>query len=554
MVAGLADSWKPSIAIPNRDSPYISCAWSPCSQFITAQTQESVEVRDPLTFELLSTLQPTKSTPQLTGSLAYSPSGCSICCASHTTLVIWDIQTGGLVKEIECDASLDNLSSLVWSSDERAIGAVLWEDNTWIVAIYDVASGKTLCETLASVDKPYLWAHNKSFQAMTTQYGESGTRTINIIEVGPALTQIRTFTILVKYEEDFHIGSFSPVSLHISILVPTHGGQSLILGNSNQELLRKEGLSHSHCFSSDGQLFAASLDRDIHIWIYNNDRYNPWRKFPDQSWSFDNLHLQFSPNSSSILGRFGDALQVWHFDDYSTDPVATREQYINVSPNGAYAVTAHHQGNTITITNLISQTPPQFIDVGISISGLALTNNILLVVGLGTIVAWQLMEGGRVRGVSGDRGAGYGDRIWIVQLGMNGGSPHFFAQGQIGFIRRWDQGLFSYVFSYNLVTGETYEDSLELSQSHPWYSLKDTSQGRYHLHCSKLSLQEDPSGDNQPDPQSAFHEGWVKDPEGKRRLWLPVEWRAAAGCVEWSRYIPTLQVKLPGGESVAIGF
>jgi len=551
LVAGLVESWQPGIAIPNKNHSYISCGWSPCSQFITAQTQKVVEVRDPLTLELLSTLQPTKHNPHLTGPLAYSPSGHSLCCASNTAIVIWDIQTGGLVKEIECGATIDNSSSLVWSLDEKTIGVVLREDHTWAVATYDVTSGKPLCETLASVDKPHLWAHNISFQVMTvTQCTTPKGYTIKIFEVGQVLTQIKTFTISVEHNGDFQIGCFSPISSHISILVPIEGGEFLILNDRNQVLLKEAGLSGSHCFSSDGKLFAASLDRSIHVWRDHHHGYYKQTKFPDQGWSFNNLHLQFSPTSSSLLGHFRDVLQVWHFVAHSTVPVANSEQYINFSPHGTYTVTADPNGSTITINNLISQTPPQFIDVGMPISGLALTNNILLVASSSDIIAWQLTEGGIVKGIPGDRRAGHSDSIWSIPL--YDPSPDLCVQGQIGYIRSYAIN----VFPYNLVTGERYEYTLGGSPPHPhtWYNLGDISQGRYYLHCHKLSHQDDTSEDNQPVSQTAFWEGWVKDPEGKHWLWLPVEWRAAAGHVEWSHYIPILQINFPGGKSITIGF
>jgi len=244
----------------------------------------------------------------------------------HVVSSIWDIQTGGLVKEIECDATLDNPSSLVWSLDGRAIGAVLRENHTWAVATYDVASGETLCKTLASVDKPYLWAHNISFQVMTTtQCSTPKGYTINIFEVGPTLTQIKTFTISVKHGGNFQIGSFSPISYHISMLVPVEGGQFLNLDDQGRVRLTRKGLSESHCFSSDGSFFAVLLDRGVHIWEYALGGYTSRKKFPDQTWSFDNLHLQFSPTSSSILGHFRDALQVWRFDHHYTGLLNGRE-------------------------------------------------------------------------------------------------------------------------------------------------------------------------------------------------------------------------------------
>ena len=62
VVVGLPDVWDTSIAIPSmaRSQGNI-LTWSPYSQFIAAQAGRAVEICAPLTFELLSTLQPTES-------------------------------------------------------------------------------------------------------------------------------------------------------------------------------------------------------------------------------------------------------------------------------------------------------------------------------------------------------------------------------------------------------------------------------------------------------------------------------------------------------------
>ena len=62
---------------------------------------------------------------------------------------------------------------------------------------------------------------------------------------------------------------------------------------------------------------------------------------------------------------------------------------------------SHHGGTTIAITNLLSQSPPQFIDTGVEpIDGLALTGNVLLVIAedFQDITAWKLTEEGVVVG------------------------------------------------------------------------------------------------------------------------------------------------------------
>jgi len=388
VVIGTPESWKPNVPISNKDSPYRSCTWSPCGRFVTAQTQDVVEVRDPLTSELLSTLQPSKSAPKLTGPLAYSPDGCSLCCVSNTAIIIWDTQTGGVAKQIECHDVLDSSCLLVWSLDGRTIGVTHGEYYIHIVATYDVSSGKTLShDTLCSEDEPFLWAHDKSFRIMETSHIGTG-RTIHIFEVGPALAQVRSFHISVGRWCVYRIESYSPTSCHVSISVTEGGGHLLILGDQvDQNLLAQEGHSNSHCFSSDGSLFVASVKSGIRVWKCTGSpfpRYFPWREFRNQGWPSDNFGLRFSPTLLSISGRSGVNFQVWHFDDCPTAPVAGRGQHVAFSPHGTCIVTADPWASTVTITNFISQTPPPLHRHGYNNIWMALTGNILVVVGSDT--------------------------------------------------------------------------------------------------------------------------------------------------------------------------
>ncbi|KAF9784562.1 hypothetical protein BJ322DRAFT_985598, partial [Thelephora terrestris] len=97
VVVGAPDSWDQAVSFSNKDR-YVSCIWSPCGRFIAAQTPITVEIRDQLTAELLTTLQPPE-TIHLEGPLAYSPDGRSLACASDTSILIWDLQTGGVAGE-----------------------------------------------------------------------------------------------------------------------------------------------------------------------------------------------------------------------------------------------------------------------------------------------------------------------------------------------------------------------------------------------------------------------------------------------------------------------
>ena len=553
VVIGNSDSWKPSVALPHKfRGPH---AWSPCSRFIGSSINNYVEVRDTLTSELLSTLRPDKPTHRVMDPLAYSPDGRSICGASDTTIIIWDTQTGGVAKEVECDIDLDDLRSLVWSLDQRTIGAILRGRGIWTVCTYDVASGKkTLGSTFDSKDEPHLWAHGGSFRVMTTHHSDIsevttfnpqndyasepyGGRTINYLEVGPALTLVRTSYVSVGWYD--RIKSFSPISHHISVSALR---ELLILDDRNSvRLWEREDVPGPHCFSSDGNFFAAGLERDIHVWKCGRDLdpgYTPWRKFsadPLGMISTDRF-LQFSPTSSSISGNFRDDAQVWHLNGLPTAPVANHEQYTIFSPDGNYIITTNHRESTVTITNLRSQTPPQFIDTGTPILGLALAGNILWVVGLGTIVAWRLAEEGRVDGVPDNRIASRSDSIRSVPSTQATVLPEFSVKGQTGFIAL--NG--TVIYTYHTGSGEEVEDTVTTDPLRRWCSLEYTSRGRYHLNSGALSLWglgsiKDPS------------EVWAGDPKVRHRLWLPIEWRIQGNGVKFFHDVGILQLELETG-------
>ena len=214
IVVGTLESWDQSIAISGKDDYNGLGTWSPCGRFVATQTGKAVEVRNQLTLELITNLQPTEAIPHLTGPLAYSPDGHSIACASDTAIVIWDIQTGGVAKEIACGT---NNIVLMWSSDGRTICTINSEDQaTFVVHTHDVSSGTTSSPgRLQSGEQPHLWTYNESFRVMTTVQDRYKRDVVYFFKVGSALTKIRSFTFSPLAEAE--IWSFSPTTHRISI-------------------------------------------------------------------------------------------------------------------------------------------------------------------------------------------------------------------------------------------------------------------------------------------------------------------------------------------------
>ena len=554
VLVGVMDSWDWSMAISGLDtSSYdtsFSVAWSLCGQFIARLTEDIVEIWDPLTFQLLSTLQPTEPTSQLVGLPAYSPDGHSLACTSDAAIIIWDIQTGGVAKEIQHILSpefppeqlfcgwLDEVP-LVWSSDARLIGTILSDQGAhmWFILRYDVTSGTALPPImLQSEDKPWLWAHNESFWVMTTVWGERAC-TINISEVGCSLAKIKSFSIQLE-DNNYRIKSFSPAVYRISIL--GHHQLCILDIQKSGSLLDKEGDFHSHSFSSDGGHFAASLKGYIHIWKYKNSHYIPWRKFPSRALACS--ELLFSPTSPLILGIFEETLKLWHWSGPSITSKTDSQQLSIVSSSGAYVTTANYEESTITITKTPSQTPSQFIDTGMMITALALIGNVLLAVDSQVAMGWLLTEEGLVNNVLGDRRASRGDSIWVTPLGGLDFTS-FLLQDQAGV-----SGPCIYA---------TWDTEVGVPQE-PWYPFWFIYRGWHHLY-NRFVHGAFPK-DNWKLSEITLEEGWVKDRDGQHLLWLPIDWEMGMGITDgqdgeivgWFPDIPTIQFESPGRYSIIV--
>ncbi len=454
---GIRDSREPSNAILSH--PVLeSFTWSPCSQFVAIRRGDVVKIRDALTFELVSTLQPA-SIVLSSNPPSYSRDGHFLACTTPSDIVIWDIQTGRVAKGIQCN-NLDQ-KPLVWSSDRGLVGVL--SDRT--VNIYDVASGRAqFSGRLESDDAPYLWAREKSFRVMTTAK-EGKTTAIDIFEVGPTLTKIESFSIQSE-EGKYFIQSFSSTTYRISRFFKNLPLLILDIRNSGRLLLEKEQFVR-HAFSSDGRLFAASGKHTIQIWNYDGGCYIPWRLFPLLSTDYFANNIQFSPASSAILVHSHETLRTWRLDSPRFDPPIPRSQFDIFSRSGTHIATADHRGQTVTITNLLAQTPSQFIDTGIfDIAGLGLTSNVLLVKGPGVVGAWLLTEEGRVSNVLGNRRAGPGDSIWTVSVPLQS-RPKFSVEGETGVLEYGKT-----LHAYNSRTGEVLDSAQELPHftgSGCWY-------------------------------------------------------------------------------------
>ena len=202
--------------------------------------------------------------------------------------------------------------------------------------------------------------------------------------------------------------------------------------------------------------------------------------------------------------------------------------------------------STVTITDLLAQTPPQFIDTNVAIEGLVLTGNVLLVVGSKRLVVWLLTEEGLVDGVIGGRRVGCEDSIWAIQFQSK---CVFQVEGRVGIIKL--DGNASYV--YDTDTGEGLHPTRKPWDGGFWDDPEDLHLGRSYLRFHDFSQCNVPLEDRWQTSQATLREGWVKDAEGKHRLWMPVEWRTSWHHGDWCHNVSTYLSYL-GGRHILVKF
>lgn len=555
---GIPDSWEPSTATSANHSYYLSSTWSPCAQFVAVVAEEAVEIWDALTLKLLSTLQSPRVTTRFRRGLAYSPDGRSLAGCSDAGITIWDTQTGGVVKEVDCGVTCDGLD-LVWSLDGKVIATTSPQElEALTVHMYDVTVGTTLSSnTFLSREKSYLWVNDKSFRIAVTAQDRKGW-TIDIFEVGSALTKVESF----PFQLNCPFEGFSPATYRISASIAgdrNRDPELLIWDVRNSEVLLRETGHYWHfTFSPDGSFFAAFTGDRLLVWRYASGSYTRWKECRQTP-----TPLQFSPNSSSILGCAGTLLRVLHLDHspaaHATESVvaAPSRPQDAFSPDGTYIATTSWGKSTVKITNLRSQnpSPSQFIDTDLEISAMILTGNVLLVKGPDTIAAWLLTEEGVVDGIFGNTRADRNDSLWDISLralaarwarilGRGGGGDdrrlEFSVEDGIAAIK-----LNGYVVrTYHTGTGEILESvETPLHLRTVWYNLENRQRDECELYhhdlCKNYRLPEC----DWPVSQTTLRDGWVKDPEGKHRLWLHGRWRSTGNDVNWLHNATTLRLR-----------
>ena len=549
VVIGTPDSWDTTISVSGKHR-YGFCTWSPCGQFIAAQTGKTVEIRNHLTFELLVILRSTDYNAAGKATGTGSPIGGIGKWTRGQGGIFWDIQTGGVANEIGCSSPI---SSLAWSLDGSMVAITVsrWCTFTDVdVETYNVLSGEQLfTKQIEWGFNIYLWAHEKSF------------RLIKVPEMCPDASQTLTYTIseigpsaLIEIESSsFRTGgtpwsplriTFSPSTYHIAAFRSNIYVYDI---RTSHCLLALYGNPESPQFSPDGSHFATFSNYHLDIFQWTSDKYTLlWR--PGLSYDHKSC-LQFSPTLSSILSQREGILQVLRLSDL---PIAseTRLRSMIFSRSGR-RISAFESGSEATVTtiDLHSRTPPQFIDTHIDqdLGELAITGNVLVVMGRRRAAGWLLTEEGMLDGVFDNRRASISDSKWTLDLPwMKPYSMKLRVEGKAGVIQSKHYGEPDSFFHYHIETGDVLKLAPEPQHSSPETSLETSPRGGLHHHLATPLYLTTPKGSwSIPYSSTELEAAWVIDPDGRRRFWVPVEWRKTWRLGGWHRKFTTLLSDYP---------
>ena len=322
------------------------------------------------------------------------------------TLVVWDIQTGVIIRE----AKTNHVGKILFYGGREIIALIQRStDPRQKFSIYDTSNGTLLFQG-GSVPQQGTgfgahWIHEGTLQ-FATSFERNGKFMINIYQLQPTsippLHKISSFPVPPQ-EGRF---SFSPVSFHASFVTET---KIVILDVQNSKLLLHAGVCHIYGrtgeFSPNGCFFASKISLfKIHVWQNTPTGYVPWSDFTSR---LPVSTFLWSPTSDSFLCHCENEIILLHPDNHSgplspdeNKPKGLERDYLVVHPADHPRIAMAQPWNGIvTILDSFSGTIQWVINTGMEIDDIKMIDNTVYVVGMHKFVSWYFGAGGIVPGV-----------------------------------------------------------------------------------------------------------------------------------------------------------
>lgn len=425
-VYGAPVSWGLNTAATTLPSTIKLVVWSPCSRFIAATWSHTMTVfiLDPVTLERLQTLEAPPDTPTDHGALGFSPDSRMLTRSSsfdnpsnwELSVVVWDLQTGGVVSAIREQGSNNKplateTTSITYSVDGKMVGVFYRDHETATIFICDLTSGVHTHTHSFGIpsNNDVTISNNMWIRGESLRFATTTLVTITIWEVGFASgttpTQVGTVSIpgdtLAAPPPGVDVTYYmTQIQLlpALSRLAIVRRGRFLVWdGRNSDSLLHCVDIQcrPSASSSSDGRFIACpTTGSEIYLWKESPTGYTPHGILTSSGWSDPLL----SPNGESILVSGDHLIQLWRTNSLATPPSDistrgpqhTRNFVLDFSPDGQLAVFARLGGNRVTVIDLGSGVLQLAINTGMEVCGLRATRNLVVVIGDKRTITWNL--------------------------------------------------------------------------------------------------------------------------------------------------------------------
>ena len=401
VVHGLPTSWEPAIATVYDRDGLGAVVWSPCSKFIAVAKPGAVEIRDAVTLWPVSVFESPGSKAL---HLKFSPDSRSLIRFDASSLITWDVQTGGSIIKIIPEGDILRSSS-AYSTDGRMFSVVCqdWGTRDNYITTHDLST--THIWYRHRIPEGYIlrpiWTHGEFLRFATMKPGSitiwqsrfTSTNPPELVESFPLLDEILGVNVIPGPY------LFLPAPSRLAIVLKC---KLLVWDFRDSKFLLDSPVSPSEMtFSSDGRFLAyTSTDTPaIHVWKETLDGYNLHQRlaFPDYS-----ATPLLSPNGESLVVTGNSITHLWYTKDPTppSDPTPDldRDKFILAfSSNEAFVAFVRRGGHTVVIVGLQSGGPQSTIDTGLEVMCLGMTESIVVVADREKIVTWNLTTGNAVR-------------------------------------------------------------------------------------------------------------------------------------------------------------
>ena len=555
VVQGVPASWEPSIANKRFPSVINTATWSQCSKFIAIAIALSCEVvvLDAVTLGQLHTMHPKKQNITW-NKLLFSPDGHLLTGYSYddNCIASWDLQTGGPINDINIETKCN---SMLYSGCGTMLGILSGQGT---IITYNIFSGAQISSH--SVPKSVhgtIWTCGECIQFATM-----GSGSIDIWEVSFTLGHTPTQISSLHTPDNFSKAGFVLLPA-LSQLAFIYQGRILVWDAQECKFLLNSMDVKSPInmtFSPDGNFFlCGTYGLELHLWKKSPDGYLPHQTLVSSTQYPCPL---VSPNGGSIISFGHSRLQLWHTTLPPTSSPTTSTQtsqsaqgfLLEFSPDGSLIAVTQRLGNRATVLDVKSGNPQLVIDTGTEICGMRITESRIIVVGDGTIIAWELPASDNVLKAHWN----IDNSVWATTFTHSTSVEQLYASispdlnhiaiGNIFALGRDKLSIFSMdtggfladAGSQGWIPGFS-PDGHEVwcattdGKVDQWKIVKNNGSNATELNC--LVKDEEPLS-GFPWHSSCGYEitdnGWILSPNGKWLLWLPHQWQPSKVGRNWS--------------------